>query len=616
MPPPVTIIVLTWNGLGYTKRCLESLRERTAFERYEVLVVDNGSTDGTPEYVAALGWPRLIRNDRNLGFVRGNNVGIRHSDPASDVVMLNNDVEITRADWLARLHATAHADAAIGIVGCRLVLPNGRLLHAGTYMPVETLHGQQIGALELDINQYSRTRDVEGIVFACAYVKRALLDRIGLLDEDYISYFEDSDYCLKAREAGFRVVCCGDVTLAHNEHGSTRENDADLSTLLDASRQVFRRKWRRRLEERYVLDVGWHSIMNVPTGYGTTCRYLLLALDAAGVRVAYRYAYGPGTPHPVAEPEESRHYLLNVIRGRKLDGRAPQVVYGQGDVFARVAGAPRIGYTMLEVDGVPDEWVRQANLMDEVWVPSTFNRETFVRSGVRRPVHVMPLGIDPDYLNPGIRGYRPDGHFVFLTIFEWSRRKAPELLLRAFNAEFKASEQALLLCKASFPPGVDVATELDALRLDPRGGRIVLLDDTVLPHYQLGALYRSADCFVLASRGEGWAVPVLEAMACGVPSIVTNWGAQRDFISEETAFPLNVTGLVPADPDFPYYRGFHWAEPDVEHLRHLLRYAASRPEEVREKGRRAADEAHAHWTWAHSAARIRDRLAALTGRAS
>jgi hypothetical protein len=72
---------------------------------------------------------------------------------------------------------------------------------------------------------------------------------------------------------------------------------------------------------------------------------------------------------------------------------------------------------------------------------------------------------------------------------------------------------------------------------------------------------------------------------------------------------------VPADPDFPY-PGFHWADPDVEHLRHLLRYAASHPEEVREKGRLAADEAHAHWTWAHSAARIRDRLAALTGRAS
>jgi GT2 family glycosyltransferase len=614
MPPPVTVIVLTWNGLVHTRRCLESLRRLTAFDGYEVLVVDNGSTDSTPEYVASLGGIRLIRNDENLGFVRGNNVGIRHSDPDSDVVLLNNDVEITQADWLARLQATAYSDPAIGVVGCRQVLPDGLLLHAGTYMPVETLHGQQIGSLEVDVNQYQRTRDVEGIVFACAYLKRAVLQRVGLLDDDYVSYFEDSDYCLKARAAGFRVVCCGDVTLVHNEHGSTRENKTNLSPLLDASRQIFRRKWQSQLEARYELAAGWHSIMNVPTGYGTTCRHLLLALDRAGVRPAYRYAYGPGSPHPVDEPSASGHYLLDVIRGRRLDRRAPQVVYAQGDVFVRVPGSPRVGYTMLEVDGVPAEWVRQANQMDEVWVPSTFNRDTFVKSGVTRPVHVMPLGIDPDYLHPGIRAERLPDYFVFLTIFEWSRRKAPELLLRAFNAEFKASERVVLLCKANYGPQVDIDGELEALRLDPRGGRIVFLDNAVLPHYQLGVLYRSSDCFVLASRGEGWAVPVLEAMACGVPSIVTDWGAQRDFISEATAFPLRVTGLVEADQTFPYYRGFKWAEPDVEHLRQLLRHAASHPELVREKGRRAAEEAHARWTWAHSAARIRERLRALTGR--
>jgi GT2 family glycosyltransferase len=611
---PVTILVLTWNGLADTRRCLDSLRRLTAFDPYEVLVVDNGSTDGTPEYVERLGWARLIRNADNLGFVRGNNIGIRHSDPGSDVVLLNNDIEITQADWLARLQEAAHSDPTIGVVGCRQVLPGGLLLHAGTYMPVETLHGQQIGSLEVDVHQYQRTRDVQGIVFACVYLKRAVLDRVGLLDEDYVSYFEDSDYCLKAQAAGFRVVCCGAVTLIHNEHGATRANAADLSSLLEDSRRVFRRKWQARLAERYALEVGWHSIMNVPTGYGTTCRHLLLALDAAGVRVAYRYAYGPGTPHPIPEPVESGHYLLNVIRGRRLDRRAPQVVYAQGDVFARVAGHPRIGYTMLEVDGVPAEWVRQANEMDEVWVPSSFNRDTFVRSGVTRPVHVVPLGIDPDYLHPGIRAERLQGYFVFLTLFEWSRRKAPELLLRAFNAEFKSSERVVLLCKANYGRQLDIARELDELRLDPRGGRIVFLDNAVLPHYQLGVLYRSADCFVLASRGEGWAVPVLEAMACGVPSIVTNWGAQRDFVNDQTAFLLKVAGLVPADPDFPYYRGFNWAEPDVEHLRELLRYAASHPDEVREKGRRAAEEAHAHWTWTHSVARIRQRLAALTGR--
>ena len=93
-----------------------------------------------------------------------------------------------------------------GVVGCRLVLPDGRLLHAGTYMLADGIWGQQIGALETDVNQYARTRDVEGIVFACAYLRREVLDRIGGLSEKYVSYFEDTDYCLRAKEAGFRTV--------------------------------------------------------------------------------------------------------------------------------------------------------------------------------------------------------------------------------------------------------------------------------------------------------------------------------------------------------------------------------------------------------------------------
>src|SRR5262249_23269542 len=152
--------------------------------------------------LAKLDWIRVVRLPKNLGYVRGNNAGIRAADPANDVLLLNNDVEIRQQGWIDRLRESAHSSADVGIVGCRLVLPNGRLLHAGTYILPDTFWGQQIGALEMDVNQYASTREVQGIVFACAYIRRETIDRIGLLSEEYVSYFEDTDYCLRARAAG------------------------------------------------------------------------------------------------------------------------------------------------------------------------------------------------------------------------------------------------------------------------------------------------------------------------------------------------------------------------------------------------------------------------------
>src|SRR5437588_669301 len=76
---------------------------------------------------------------------------------------------------------------------------------------------------ETDVDQYAAAREVEGIVFACAYIRREVLDAIGALSEEYVSYFEDTDYCLRAKDAGFRTLVCGAVTIVHHEHGSTSD---------------------------------------------------------------------------------------------------------------------------------------------------------------------------------------------------------------------------------------------------------------------------------------------------------------------------------------------------------------------------------------------------------
>ena len=617
----ISIIVLTWNGLSYTKRCLETLKALTAYENYRIYVADNGSTDGTIEYLRSLDYVTLVENGANLGYAKGNNAAILKTAPASDILLLNNDTEILpgHEDWLNKMVAAAYEDNKVGVVGCRLVRANGMLQHLGAWMPVGPYWGQQIASNEANLNQYPYNSEVESVVFACALIKREVLNKIGLLCEDFFAYFEDTDFCLRAKAAGYKTICCGAATVAHHENVSTKENKVCHNDIFLKSQGIFKKKWAKTCEARYERNLNWLSTVSRPHGYAMSSKEILLHLDKANVAVSYRYLYGAGTVFPLEEPEAAPYYNVNVMKQRPLDPKAPCVVYGQGDAFVtkktQGVGNYKIGYTMLEVTGLPKEWVRQANEMDEIWVPSPFNVETFRNSGVKKPIHLMPLGVDTNYFNPLIKKFPLTEDYKFLTVFEWGERKAPEKLLKAFNSAFKASEPVVLLCKANCTdPSVDVPNLIRELKLDPSGGRIEFIFNKYLPYYQLGSLYRSADCFVLATRGEGWGMPILEAMACGLPVIATAWSAQTAFMNSYNAYPIQVKSLIPAVAKCPYYSGFQWADPDEAHLAFLLRHVFENQEEARKKGELAAADVAANWTFRHTAERIAVRLGEITGK--
>lgn len=607
----VTIIILTWNGLSYTRKCLDSLFSNTEYDNFSVLVVDNGSSDGTIEYLKSRKDISYILNGENLGFVRGNNVALRKVKDG-DVVLLNNDVIIEQKDWLSLLNKTAYEDEKNGVVGCRLVNENGTFLHAGTYIYPETFWGQQIGGGEENIGQYPFNRKVEGVVFACAYIKREVLDIIPGLNEKFFSYFEDTDYCLDVTRHGYKCVCCGKVTIIHCQNVSTAINQVNFNDMFLKSQKVFKSIWGNDLQNRYTRKMAWHSIVNFPSGYAESAKNFMLSLDSKNVDIRYKYVYGKGTPFRVMEPEHSDNYIINIIRSRRFEESIPQVVYGQGDVFFKNTGKYKIGYTMLETTGIPKEWVKQANEMNEVWVPSHFNVETFRNSGVKVPIYVIPLGIDINYYNPYINAQINPDYYTFLSVFEWGERKNPEMLLRAFSRAFTKKDNVRLICKIFNNDGtINVNEEIAKLNLPSDGPDIIFLYNQKIRDIEMPVLYRSADCFVLSTRGEGWGMPILEAMASGKPVIATNWSAQTEFFNEDVGYPIRVKKLIDAKAKCPYYEGFQWAEADEDQLIETMRYVYSHREEATAKGLHAFDVVKEKWTWDCATEKMVDRLKAI-----
>jgi GT2 family glycosyltransferase len=602
----VAVIILTWNGLTVTRECIAALQEMTRQPNWRLIVVDNGSTDGTPEYLHSLDGITLIENSENLGFTKGVNQGLRATEPDEDVVLMNNDIVLNDPAWLETMQDIALSDPTIGLVGSRLVDAEGRINHLGSYMPPLLLMGQQMGGLERDIGQSIRTREVEAVIFALCYIQRACLDKVGLLDEHFFAYYEDTDYCVRTRQAGMKVMYAGGVSPIHYHNTSTIENKVDFWSIYNTSKKVYTAKWASwHQEDSYDVSMTWHSVVHRPMGYAMGARSMMQAFHFHGIRVAYTNAYGD-------EDAPADNHLVADLQRRPKDPRAIQVAYCQADAFPRVAGRPRVGWTMLEVTGLPQSWVDGCNHMDEVWVPASFNIETFEASGVRRPIRLMPLGVNPDYFHPQIVGHHPSKRFTFLSVFEWGERKAPELLLKAYTDEFGPDDDVLLLLSVvNRDPAVDVRRAIEDLKL-PDGAPQVVLINAGFAGYQMGSLYRSADCLVLPTRGEGWGMPVLEAMACGLPVIATDWSGPADFLSERVGYPLATRGLVAAEARCTYYDGFQWADPDPDHLRTLMRHVYEHPEEGRAKGLLAAALVADEFTEDHTAAKVKQRLLELS----
>jgi len=235
---PTSIIILTHNELAYTRECLSSIRLRTD-EPYELIVVDNGSTDGTVEYLQTQPDVRLICNLENRGFPAGVNQGLEIAS-GSNIVLLNNDCVVTTG-WLRRLLDALRIDSRIGLVGPYSNRASGYQQVSTNYDDLSALDGFAWGWGK---RHAGRVRDVERLIGFCLLLRREVVERIGLLDERFgIGCYEDDDYCRRARDAGYRLVIAEAAFIHHYGSRTFQGSGANLAAILQENEQRYREKW-------------------------------------------------------------------------------------------------------------------------------------------------------------------------------------------------------------------------------------------------------------------------------------------------------------------------------------------------------------------------------------
>jgi GT2 family glycosyltransferase len=235
-----SIIILTLNAIPFTRECLESVRRFTS-EPYELILVDNGSSDGTAEYLQRLTGVKLVRNKTNGGYSRGNNQGIALSQ-GEYVVFLNNDTVVT-ADWLEKLLTCLKSDSRIGAAGPKTnSLGNQwQVIKNPPYRNISEMHlfAQGFGA-----SNPAKWKSMPWLSGFCLVTTRRLINQIGGFDERFgLGLCEDNDFCLRIRKAGYRLICAGDTFIHHYQSQTFKENGIDRGKMLHENLKKLRAKW-------------------------------------------------------------------------------------------------------------------------------------------------------------------------------------------------------------------------------------------------------------------------------------------------------------------------------------------------------------------------------------
>ncbi|ETR72748.1 MAG: TPR repeat-containing protein [Candidatus Magnetoglobus multicellularis str. Araruama] len=287
----------------------------------------------------------------------------------------------------------------------------------------------------------------------------------------------------------------------------------------------------------------------------------------------------------------------------------------QLDILSSCPGI-KIGYVVWESTCIPDDWLDSLANADILWTPSQWGKQILINHGIHKDtIQVIPEGVNEQIFKmdgPGLKSLNAFNAYKFLYVGKFETRKATAELIVTFDYAFKDNNNVrLVLCTSTHKKDFDINAFIQSLNI--RHPEKIIRVGPFVSNSELAALYRSCDAFVIPTRGEGWGLPIIEAMACGLPTIVTGYSGLTEFVSKENAYLIDFKmetiqsplGWLIESTTTDYGQ---WAEPDFMQLSDIMQYIYQHPEEAKARGRLASHDIHSRWTWDHAARKAVDAL--------
>lgn len=276
--PKVSIIILNYKTPDLTIRAANTAQESCGDMPYELFLVDNASDDHSIErFKTELSNIDLVENENNIGFSAGNNVAIKESN-GDYVLLLNSDTEVI-GDAIKKSVQYMDEYKAIGALGCRVQLPNGKLDHAckrGFPTPKASFYyfsglakkhpeSSKYAAYTTTYLPDTETNEVDAVMGAYMMVRKEVIQQVGLLDEQFFMYGEDIDWCYRIKQAGWKIVYFADATIIHHKYGSRKKRAT--KTIKDFHRAMIL-FYRKHYRKKYSFIIYWMIVFAVKVKCG------------------------------------------------------------------------------------------------------------------------------------------------------------------------------------------------------------------------------------------------------------------------------------------------------------------------------------------------------------
>jgi hypothetical protein len=340
-----------------------------------------------------------------------------------------------------------------------------------------------------------------------------------------------------------------------------------------------------------------------PTGIATANREIVKALEKLGVKIQCSdiwhsgYDFNEGLEH------------LNT----SIDAKGATTIFADYPQNWKDGYGKIVGYFLHEGTRLHPGWSDVMNTADLVLVPSRATYNLFKANGVQVPIQIVPYGINPEIYHP--KEFERDENYLFISVNSWTGnkgdRKGTDILVKAFDEEFRPEEKVKLVLKiGTF--WQKISPEMYANSIFQILGHVnpnILINEAYVDEKELATYYQQADCFVAPTRGEAFGLTIINAMACGLPVIVTkdNNSGHMDFCrGKDSVLWIDVAKLEQADLRF-FAQGNMQPVPSIESLKKQMRYAFEHRQEMLDKGKTNAEEI-SKWSWENSAKKLLEAI--------